>query len=83
MNFKKCITISNVYKLLSIIICSVCLLYQCNQLLLQYSSGKTVVNIEIKRQSYESLPAITLCYPQIVSIKLIKNYCQNLIKFKL
>ena len=63
-----------IFRLFSTIFCASGLLYQCFQLLSQYLSGKSVVNVEVKRELYPSLPAITLCYPEMVSMELAANY---------
>ena len=34
-----------------------------------HMSGKTVVNIEVKREVYENLPAISVCLPQTIFLK--------------
>ena len=68
---------SFIYKLLSTLFCSIGLLYQCSQLLTQYFGNKTVVNIEVKRELYENLPAITFCIPSILSIESVANYDQQ------
>ena len=67
----------SLFKVLSSLFCSTFLLYQFSQLLAQYISGKTVVNIEVKREIYENLPAITICLPQIVLIEALANYNQD------
>ena len=63
-----------IFRLFSTTFCAFGLLYQCYQLLSQYLSGKSVVNVEVKRELYPSLPAITLCYPEMVSMELAANY---------
>ena len=68
-NVNSFVTFSFLYKFLSSLFCSIFLIYQFSDLLSQYMSGKTVVNIEVKRELYENLPAITLCLPQIVSME--------------
>ena len=68
---------SFIYKLLSTLFCSIGLLYQCSQLLTQYFGNKTVVNIEVKRELYENLPAITFCFPSILSIESVAKYDQQ------
>ena len=37
-------------------------------------SGKTVVNIELKRELFENLPSITVCLPQIVLFESLAKY---------
>ena len=69
--------LSLIYKLLSTLFCSMGLLYQFSQQLSQYFSDKTVVNIEIKRELYDNFPAITLCFPGLVSFESIANYDQQ------
>ena len=46
----------NIFRALSTIFCTTGLLYQSCQLLSQYMSGKSVVNIEVKRETYSHLP---------------------------
>ena len=64
----------NIFRVLSTILCTTGLLYQSCQLLSQYMSGKSVVNIEVKREMYSHLPAITICYPEMVSMELAADY---------
>ena len=71
------ISCSLIYRAFTTIFCSVCLIYQFSQLLSKYQSGKTVVNIDVKRELYENLPAITVCLPQIVSFEALANYSQE------
>ena len=40
-------------------------------------SGKFVVNIEVRRELYENLPAITVCLPQIISLERLGNFNQK------
>ena len=63
-----------IFRVLSTILCITGLLYQSCQLLSQYMSGKSVVNIEVKREMYSHLPAITICYPEMVSMESGANY---------
>ena len=63
-----------IFRVLSTILCTTGLLYQSCQLLSQYMSGKSVVNIEVKREVDSNLPAITICYPQMISMELAANY---------
>ena len=68
------LSFSSLYKIISSLFCSIFLLYQIIELFSQFLSGKTVVNIELKREIYENLPAITLCLPQIVSLEALAKY---------
>ena len=63
-----------IFRVLSTILCTTGLLYQSCQLLSQYMSGKSVVNIEVKREVLSNLPAITICYPEMVSMESAANY---------
>ena len=54
--------------------CLLGLLYQSIQLLTQYTSGNTVVNVEVKREVYENLPAFTFCFPYILSLESTVNF---------
>ena len=62
---------------MSLLFCSIFLVYQFSQLSSQYMSGKTVVNIEVNRELYENLPAITLCLPQIFLLEKLAKYDQE------
>ena len=66
-----------ILKTFLVIICSFGLLYQTSQLMRQYLSGKTVVNLEVKRLHNEKIPGITICYPQGLSIKRIAEFFGN------
>jgi len=48
--------------------------YQTFELVLQYTRGLTVVNIEVKRLDFSPLPAITFCLPFFATM-------ENLLKF--
>ena len=73
-SFRSLISISSIYKLLLSLFCSLGLFYQCSQLLIEYFSGKTVVNIEVKRELYDNLAAITVCFPSILSMESVGTY---------
>ena len=66
-----------IFRVLSAIFCVSGLLYQSCQLISQYMSGKSVVNIEVKREINANLPAITICYPEIFSMEMIANFNQT------
>ena len=68
------IKFKKIFCVISSIVCVSGLLFQSSQLFSQYMSGKSVVNIEVKRELYANLPAITICYPEIVSMELAANY---------
>ena len=57
--------------------CFTGLMYQTSQLITQFISGKTVVNLEVRRINTDSIPAITLCLPQGISMKRIAEYETN------
>ena len=63
-----------VLRFFSTILCTTGLLYQSYQLLSEYMSGKSVVNIKLMREIYSNLPAITLCYPKLISMEMAANY---------
>ena len=54
---------------LSIIFCNIGLLYQTYILVRDYFEGHTVVNIKIGRVYNETLPAISICYQQLLSFE--------------
>ena len=63
-----------IFRALSTILCAIGLLYQSCQLLYQYLSGKSVVNIEVRHEINANLPAITICYPEMISMQMAANY---------
>ena len=71
------LSISSLYKIFSSFFCSIFLVYQSSELLTEYMNGKTVDNIEVKRELYENLPAITLCLSQIISMEKLANFDQE------
>ena len=75
MNIK---TVIKFLRFLLTIICIIGLFYQTIQLLNQFLSGKTVVNIEIGRRVDAPLPAITICYPLPYSVLRISKLSPNL-----
>ena len=40
-------------------------------------SGNTVVNVVVKQEVYENLPAFTFCFPQILSFESVANYDED------
>ena len=74
MQFFTNLNLSNWYKIISTLLCMSGLIYQCTQLLSQYISRQSVVNIEIKREINANLPAITICYPYLISFERITKY---------
>ena len=48
--------------------------YQVYLILNQYMLGKTVVNIEVKRLTAQTLPAITVCIPALLDISKLKQF---------
>ena len=71
------VNLSNVYKIISTLLCMSGLVYQCTQLLSQYISRQSVVNIEIKHEINANLPAITVCYPYLISFERMTEYYPN------
>ena len=63
-----------IFKITTNIVCIIGLVYQTSILFGQYMRGNTVVHIEVYRIENTSLPAITICYPHILSFeRLAKN----------
>ena len=52
-----------------IILCVFGFFFQTTLLFIQYFKGQTVVNIRVERDKYNSIPAITICYPAMVSME--------------
>lgn len=44
------------------IICTIGLLYHSSQLIAEYLSAKTVVNLEVRRKAIDTVPAISICF---------------------
>ena len=56
-------------------IASVCgLIYQTQIIFKQLMSGKTVISVEIGRQYNQTLPAITICHPQLFSMERMAHF---------
>ena len=53
------------------------LLYQSAQLTTQYLTGKTLVQVSIGRKLNETLPAITLCFPNLFTLEKMGYYDNN------
>ena len=65
-------TKTNCFKLLITIFCTIGFTYHTIRLIIEYSSGKTIVNLFIGTLFREGLPAITIC-PELYSIDKIAN----------
>ena len=59
------------------IICLSSLIFQSIELLNDFSMGKTVISLEIKRLEEEPIPALTLCSQNWLSINKLSNYSHN------
>ena len=65
------------YKFLFKLICLSFLIYQSIDLLNDFSMGKTVISLEVKRLEEEPIPAVTLCSQNWLSIERLSNYSHN------
>ena len=59
------------------IICIGALIYQTNELYNEYSLGKTVISLEVKRLEGEPIPAVTICTQNWLSIEKLSKYSHN------
>ena len=59
-------------------ICSFGLIYQAKFLYNDYLSGKTVVRISVIQHQSESLPAITICFGELFSMRKMAKYNADL-----
>ena len=59
-------------------ICSFGLIYQTKLLYNDYLSGKTVVRISVIQHKSESLPAITICFRELFSMRKMAKYSGEL-----
>ena len=55
-------------KLVFYVLCVCGLIYQVITLVVQYSKYKTVINVKFETIKYNRMPAITICYPQCLSM---------------
>ena len=61
-----------------IIFCALCFIYQTQQLVNTYLSGKTIVETRVERFRYSEIPAITVCLPTLLALnKIAENYLKN------
>lgn len=62
-------------KLTFYVLCIFGLIYQVTTLAIQYLQYKTVVNIQFESIKYNRMPAITICYPEHISMnKTVAKY---------
>ena len=52
-----------------IVLCVLGLALQTTELFSQYLNRETVVNIKVEKNKYNSIPAITICYPKMLSME--------------
>ena len=58
-----------IIRYLTIVLCVFGFFFQTTLLFIQYSKRQTVVNIKVEQNKYTSIPAITICYPAMVSME--------------
>ena len=63
------------FRTLFFILCSTGLMINTIQLIGDFMSGRTVVNIEYETDKFNEIPGITVCYPYTYSIKGIMEKC--------
>ena len=70
---------SSLLKVILAIFCLTGFLFQITELLLQFTSGRTVVNLEIGQAQDESLPALTVCpsQPALNKLAMISQHIHN------
>ena len=74
----KIILKSLTFKLFVKLLCSLCLMYQTYILSEKYLKYKSIINIKFTKNKIEKLPAITICYNNIISFqKLVKRYPEH------
>ena len=57
-------------KIMCIILCTLEFIYQTQQLVELYMSGKTIAENRVERLAYSQLPAITICLPTFMDMEL-------------
>ena len=60
-----------------LLFCSVGFIIQMYMLIMQYIQFNTVVNVDYETSNYQSLPAITICLPRLLSMKKVVEYFQR------
>ena len=60
-----------------VLFCSVGFILQMYMLIWQYIQFKTVVNVDYESSKYQSLPAVTICLPKLLSMKKVVEYFQR------
>ena len=63
-----------------ILVCSFCLIYQSVLLLMEYWSGATVTSINLSPQQMESIPGLTICFSEYLSMKRTAENKHEMIK---
>ena len=63
-----------IFKIILSIVTFCGLIYQVQIIYKQFMTGKTVINLEIGRNSNVSLPAITICYQALFSMERAAEY---------
>ena len=60
------------------IMCSICFIYQSQQLVTIYLSGNTVVENRVERFKYSQIPAVTVCVPGFLNMaKFAENFLKS------
>ena len=58
-----------ILKFICISLCALCFVYQTQQLVSIYLSGKTIVENRVQRLKYSQMPAITVCLPTFMDME--------------
>ena len=66
-----------IFKIISSFICSAGLLFQLTELFSEYLTGKTVVNVKVKKEIYDNFPAFTICFPRIFSLEAFAKHFED------
>jgi hypothetical protein len=73
-NIKSILQPNKMVNFILILICIAGFSYQVYLILEQYMLANTVVNIEVKRLTAQSLPAITICNPSYLSMSKLSEF---------
>ena len=60
-----------------LLICSVGFVLQTYMLIIQFAKFNTVINMDYESSKYHSIPAITICLPNLLSMKKVFEYFQH------
>ena len=68
---------SLIFKTAFVLMCSTGLIYQSMQLLTQYMSGETVVNVDVGKIDPDNMPGLTICHRILLNVTTFINWYKD------